>query len=192
MRLATLLVLIALVLTLQPASADTVAGVGIFGGVGSPTGDQVDLTNDSKSGPHFGFRVPIAFGKFFSLEPFFDRTEGGADQAYGWATAVPPAPDGYDVNAFGVNLGIGKLVNDNGFNIAPYGGVAMHKLRRERGPDDDVFGWRGGLALGLATSSVLHLSLRGEYNSLSEMAGENETRAYTNITLGATCVLTGR
>lgn len=193
MRLATLLVPIALAFTVSLTSlaslahADSVIGIGIFGGVGSPGGDMVDQSKESKSGPHFGFRVPMAFAPMFSLEPFLARTEGCVDSSYAGTL------DGYDVTAFGVNVGIGRLVNNNGFNIAPYAGVGIHKMRRSQtGPNDDPFGWRAGLALGLATSSTMHWNLRGEYNKMSKVGGEPDGRRYVNVSLGVTCVVAPR
>jgi hypothetical protein len=193
MRLATLLVLSALACTASLAQAESVTGIGMFAGVGIPGGDMLDATQESKSGPHFGARIPFALGSMFSLEPFFDRTEGCHDVAY---SSSNPAEfdvlDGYDVTAFGLNVGIGRLVNNKGFNIAPYGGVAVHKMRREHGPSDDPFGWRAGLALGLASSSVAHWSLRGEYNKMSKILNEPDGRRYINVSLGVTCVVSPR
>ena len=194
MRLATLLVPIALAFTVSLASlaqAESVIGIGIFGGVGSPGGDMVDVTKESKSGPHFGVRVPMAFAKMFSIEPFFARTEGCPDSAYQFEFP-PPTEDGFDVNAFGVNIGFGRLVNNNGFNIAPYVGAGIHKFRREQGPADDPFGWRAGLALGLASSSTMHWNLRGEYNKMNKLEGEEDGRRYINVSLGVTCVISPR
>lgn len=192
MRYAMLVVVpFALALTVAPSRADSVIGIGIFGGVGSPGGDQVDITKESKSGPHFGVRVPMAFAKMFSLEPYFARTEGKADSAYQFEFP-PPTEDGFDVTAFGVNVGFGRLVNNNGFNIAPYVGAGFHKFRREQGPADDPFGWRAGLALGLASSSTLHWNLRGEYNKMNKIEGEANGRRYINVSLGVTCVVSPR
>lgn len=194
MRLATLLVPIALAFTVSFAGlarAESVIGIGIFGGVGSPGGDMHDQTQESKSGPHFGFRIPMAFSKMFSLEPYMARTEGKPDSAYQFEFP-PPTRDGFDVTAYGVNVGIGRLVNNNGFNIAPYAGVGIHKFRREMGPADDPFGWRAGLALGLATGSTLHWNLRGEYNKMNKIEGEPDGRRYVNVSLGVTCVVKPR
>ena len=189
MRLATLLVPIALAFTVSLASlahAESVIGIGVFGGVASPSGDMVDITKESKSGPHFGLRIPMAFAKMFSLEPYMARTEGCPDSAY-FGTL-----DGADVTSYGVNVGLGRLVNNNGFNIAPYAGVGIHKFRREHGPSDDPFGWRAGIALGLATSSAVHWNLRGEYNKMNKIEGEPDGRRYMNISLGVTCVVAPR
>ena len=194
MRLATLLVPIALAFTVGLtglAQADSVIGIGIFGGIGSPGGDMVDQTQESKSGPHFGIRIPMAFAPMFSIEPFMARTEGCPDSAY-TAEFAPAVEDGYDVTAYGVNIGLGRLVNNNGFNIAPYAGVGIHKFRREMGPADDPFGWRAGVALGLASSSSVHWNLRGEYNKMSKIDGEPDGRRYINISLGVTCVVAPR
>jgi outer membrane protein with beta-barrel domain len=194
MRIATFLVLSALAFTASQAQAESVIGIGVFGGVGSPGGDMVDVSQESKSGPHFGVRIPMAFASMFSLEPFMARTEGKPDLAY---SSTAPADfntlDGYDVTAYGVNVGIGRLVNrGHVFNIAPYGGVGIHKFRRENGPSDDPFGWRAGLALGVATSDVLHLNLRGEYNKMSKILNEPDGRRYINVSLGITCVVSPR
>ena len=186
-----LLVPFALALTVAPTRAESVIGIGIFGGVGSPGGDMVDVTKESKSGPHFGVRVPMAFAKMFSIEPYMARTEGKADSAYQFEFP-PPTLDGFDVTAYGVNIGFGRLVNNNGFNIAPYVGAGIHKFRREQGPADDPFGWRAGLALGLASSSSTHWNLRGEYNKMNKIEGEPDGRRYINVSLGVTCVISPR
>ena len=189
MRLATLLVPIALAFTVGVAShaqAESVIGIGIFGGIGSPGGDMLDISQESKSGAHFGLRVPMAFSKMFSLEPFMARTEGCPDSLYQGTL------DGYDATAYGVNLGIGRLVNNNGFNIAPYVGAGIHKMRRENGLSGDPFGWRAGLALGLASSSSVHWNLRGEYNKLNKIDFEPDGRRYFNVSLGVTCVVKPR
>jgi hypothetical protein len=193
MRFATLLVPIALACTVSLAHAESVVGIGIFGGVGIPGGDMHDVTHESDNGAHFGARMPIALAKMFSLEPYFARTEGKPDSAY---SSSDPAErdvlDGYDVTSFGLNVGFGRLVNNNGFNIAPYVGAGIHKFRRENGPSDDPFGWKAGLALGLATGETWHWSLRGEYNKMNKILDEPDGRRYTNISLGVTCVISPR
>jgi hypothetical protein len=194
MRLATLLVPIALAFTVSLASlaqAESVIGIGVFGGAGIPGGDMHKVTQESKTGAHFGVRIPMALGKMFSIEPFMARTEGCPDSAYQFEFP-PPVRDGFDVTAYGVNIGIGKLVDNEGFNIAPYAGVGIHKFRREMGPADDPFGWRAGLALGLASSHSTHWSLRGEYNKMNKIEGEPDGRRYINVSLGVTCVVSPR
>jgi hypothetical protein len=182
----------ALALTVFPAGAETIIGIGAFGGIGSPTGDMVDQAQESKSGPHFGFRAPMAFAKMFSLEPYLARTESKADSVY-FGTL-----DGYDVTSFGVNLGFGRLVNrGKHFNIVPFVGAGVHKMRRERGPSDDPFGWKAGLALGFSNSDTWHWNLRGEYNAIGKIEDEgnfteSEGRKYINVSLGITCVVAPR
>ncbi len=166
MRLATSLVPIALAFTIvlaSPVQADSVIGIGIFGGIASPGGDMLDQTKESKSGRHYGVRIPMAFSKMFSIEPFLARTDGCSDSVYQFEFP-PPVGDGFDVTAFGVNVGLGRLVNNNGFNIAPYAGV----------------------------SSTMHWNLRGEYNKMNKIEGEPDGRRYINVSLGLTCVVAPR
>ena len=57
MRHALLLVVtFALALTVSTASAESIIGIGMFGGVGVPTGDVTDAAADSKAGINMGIR----------------------------------------------------------------------------------------------------------------------------------------
>ncbi|MEP7028859.1 MAG: outer membrane beta-barrel protein [Candidatus Eisenbacteria bacterium] len=189
MRHAMRLVPILLALTVSVAAADSVVGIGIFGGVGKPTGGEWKLTNESKTGFNMGFRIPMAFSSAFSLEPFAERTEGRIGDAYHGSL------DGYDVNSYGLNLGIGRLVtNHGGLHVTPFVGGMMSRLRRELAPNANQFGWQGGLQIGLHGSETTHWDLRGAYQSLSKMDkwGELKARNYLNISLGLTCVVAPR
>ena len=187
MRLSMLLVPVALALTVSVASAESVIGLGIFGGVGVPTGDVTDLAADSKAGLNMGFRMPMSFGKLFSLEPFLDRTESKPDEAYIGTV------DGMDVTAFGINVGLGRLVkNSGGLHLTPFGGIMNGKLRRENGPGDDMFGWQAGLSIGLRGGESSHWDLRGSYASYSQIADEPGKRNYVNVSLGLTAIMAPR
>jgi hypothetical protein len=182
-----LLVPVALALSVSVAAAESVIGIGAFGGVGIPTGGSWKLAKESKSGLNMGFRFPMAFSKAFSLEPFLDRTEGKPDQPYVGSV------DGFDVTSYGINLGIGRLVrNSGGLHLTPFGGVMVAKLRRELGPGDDKLGFQGGLQIGLHGSETAHWDLRGSYVSIAKVAEEPKRRNYINISLGLTCVVAPR
>ena len=60
MRHAMWLVLVALALTVSAASAETVIGMGMFGGVGIPSGDVTDAAKDSKTGAQKATEVDSA------------------------------------------------------------------------------------------------------------------------------------
>jgi len=181
------LVPVALALTVTVASAESIIGIGMFGGVGVPTGDVTDAAADSKAGLNMGFRFPMAFGKMFSLEPFLDRTESKPDEAYIGTV------DGMDVTSYGLNVGLGRLVKNNGgLHLTPFVGVMNGKLRRENGPGDDKFGWQAGLAIGLHGSESTHWDLRGSYASYKELPLESGKRNYVNVSLGLTCVVAPR
>lgn len=187
MRHAMWLVPVALALTVTVASAESIIGIGMFGGVGVPTGDVTDAAADSKAGLNMGFRFPMAFGKMFSLEPFLDRTESKADQPYIGTL------DGMDVTSYGINVGLGRLVkNSGGLHLTPFVGIMNGKLRRENGPGDDKFGWQGGLAIGLHGSESTHWDLRGSYASYEKIGEEPGKRNYINVSLGLTCVVAPR
>jgi hypothetical protein len=180
--------------TATPASAGTVIGMGVFGGTANPTGGEYDKTKESGTSAYYGIRVPFNFSKALSLEPYMARTDGSqGDSAYA-APGLNKVRDGYDVTAYGVNVGIGRLVgSEKGkFRMAPFGGIAMHKMRRENGPSDDVFGWEAGLALGMNTSNYLSWDLRGSYNGISSLPDEESGRNYIHVSLGLTCVLSPR
>ncbi len=187
MRHAMWLVPVALALTVTVASAESIIGIGMFGGVGVPTGDVTDLAADSKAGLNMGFRFPMAFGKMISLEPFLDRTESKPDEAYIGTV------DGMDVTSYGINLGLGRLVkNSGGLHLTPFVGIMNGKLRRENGPADDEFGWQAGLSIGLHGSETAHWDLRGSYASYSQINEEPGKRNYVNVSLGLTCVVAPR
>lgn len=188
MRHAMWLVPVALALTVSVASAESIIGIGMFGGVGMPNGDITDNNvKDTKTGINMGYRFPMAFSKMFSLEPFLDRTEGKPDEFYHGSL------DGMDVTSYGINLGIGRLVrNHGGLHLTPFGGIMNGKLRRENAPCDDVFGWQAGLQVGLHASETTHWDLRGAYVNYGELAGEQGGRKYINISLGLTCVVAPR
>lgn len=178
---------VALVLTVSAASADTIIGMGIFGGVGVPTGKAIDENKDSKAGLNMGIRFPMAFGKMFSLEPFLDRTEAKPDEPFVGTL------DGMDVTSLGINVGLGRLVkNSGGLHLTPFGGVMMAKLRRENGPANDSFGWQAGLSIGLHGSETTHWDLRGSYASYEKTPVELEKRNSVNVSLGLTCVVAPR
>jgi len=181
------LVPVALALTVTVASAESIIGIGMFGGVGVPTGDVTDAAADSKAGLNMGFRFPMAFGKMFSLEPFLDRTESKPDEAYIGTV------DGMDVTSYGLNVGLGRLVKNNGgLHLTPFVGIMNGKLRRENGPGDDKFGWQAGLAIGLHGSESTHWDLRGAYSSFEQIAVEPGKRNYVTVSLGLTCVVAPR
>ena len=189
MRHTLWIVPVVLALTVSVAAAESVIGIGMFGGAGIPTGGQNDVSKDSKTGINWGWRFPMAFSKAFSLEPFLDRVEGKADQPYNGTL------DGMDNVAFGVNLGIGRLVrNKGGLHLTPFVGAMMAKQRRELGPGDDGFGWQAGLQIGLHGSETAHWDIRGAYQSVSKMdtQGEDKARNYINISLGLTTVVAPR
>ena len=189
MRHAKFLVPIALALSVSVASAESVIGIGAFGGVGMPTGGQKDLTKDTKSGIYMGYRLPMAFSRMFSLEPFMERTEGKPDTVY-FGTS-----DGFDLMSYGVNMGIGRLVrNKGGLHLTPFLGAMMTKLRREGGPGKDKFAWQAGLQIGLKGSETAHWDLRGSYMSIGGLTefGETKKRNYINISLGLTAVVAPR
>ncbi len=189
MRHAILMVPVLLALTVSVAAADSVIGIGAFGGVGIPTGGQKKFTNESKAGNNMGVRFPMAFSKAFSLEPFMERIEGKPDQPYSGTL------DGYDVMSYGMNLGIGRLVrNHGGLHLTPFVGGMLSKPRRELGPSGNQFGWQGGLQIGLHGSETMHWDVRGTYQSISKLDKEGETkpRNYLNISLGLTCVVAPR
>jgi len=188
MRHALLLVVpFALALTVATASAESIIGIGIFGGVGVPTGDVTDLAKDSKAGVNMGIRFPMSFGKVISLEPFLDRTESKPDEAYIGTI------DGMDVTAYGINLGLGRLVrNSGGLHLAPFVGIMNGKQRREAGPGKDEFGWQAGLQIGLHGSETAHWDLRGSYASYKQMYAEPGKRNYVNVSLGLTAIVAPR
>jgi hypothetical protein len=187
MRHAMFLVPIALALTVSVAGAESVIGIGVFGGVGIPTGGSWKISKESKSGLNMGFRFPMAFSSAFSLEPFLDRTEGKPDQFY--ISSV----DGFDVTSYGINLGIGRLVrNHGGLHLTPFGGVMMSKMRREIEPADDKLAFQGGLQIGLHGSETAHWDIRGSYVSVAKIGAEPKRRNYINLSLGLTCVVAPR
>jgi hypothetical protein len=187
MRHAMFLVPLALALSVSVAAAESVIGIGMFGGVGIPNGGTWKLTKESKSGIHMGYRFPMAFSSAFSLEPFMERTEGKPDAPYVGSV------DGFDLTSFGVNLGIGRLVrNSGGLHITPFGGVMMTKARRELGPGVDKLALQGGLSIGLKGSETSHWDLRGSYMMIGKMGDEPKKRNYINISLGLTCVVAPR
>jgi len=188
MRYALLLVVpFALALTVATASAESIIGIGMFGGVGVPTGDVTDLAADSKAGVNMGIRFPMAFSKWISLEPFLDRTESKPDESYIGTI------DGMDVTAYGINLGIGRLVRNNGgLHLTPFAGIMNGKLRRENGPGDDAIGWQAGLQIGLKGGETTHWDLRGSYVSFEQLADEPGKRNYVNVSLGLTAVVAPR
>lgn len=186
MRHTLLLVPVVLALTVSVAAAETVIGFGTFGGVGVPTGNQTDVAKDSKAGPTFGWRMPMAFGGL-SLEPFMERIESKPDEVYVGTL------DGLDVTSFGANVGIGKLVrNHGGLHLAPFGGIMLAKARRENGPAKDKMAWQGGLQIGLHGSETAHWDLRASYMSIGKLAGETDHRNYINVSLGLTAVVAPR
>lgn len=187
MRHAKFLVPIALALSVSVASAESVVGIGAFGGVGMPKGGMWKLTKESKTGINMGYRMPIAFSKALSLEPFMERTEGKPDQPYIGSV------DGFDLTSYGVNLGIGRLVrNKGGLHLTPFGGVMITKARREIGPAVDKLAYQAGLQIGLMGTETTHWDLRGAYMMIGKMAGEPKKRNYINISLGLTCVVAPR
>ncbi len=117
MRRSILLVPVLLALTVGVAAADSVIGFGLAYGLASPTGGQWSDTKESKSGINMAWRIPMALGKMFSLEPFMERTEGDADSMYVGTL------DGYDVMSYGANVGLGRLVrNSGGLHLTPFVG----------------------------------------------------------------------
>lgn len=190
MRHAILMVPVLLALTVSVAAADSVIGIGAFGGVGIPTGGEKKLTLESKTGNYMGVRFPMAFSKAFSLEPFMARIEGKPDQPYG---ADGATLDGYDVMSYGMNLGIGRLVrNHGGLHLTPFVGGMLSKPRRELGPAGNKFAWQGGLQIGLHASETASWDIRGAYQSISKLPGEEKARNYINLSLGLTCVVAPR
>jgi hypothetical protein len=187
MRHTLWLVPVVLALTASVAAAESVIGIGTFGGVGVPTGNQTDVAKDSKAGPMFGWRFPMAFSSAFSLEPFMERIESKPDEVYVGSL------DGLDATSFGVNLGIGRLVrNHGGLHLTPFAGVMMTKARREIGPAKDKMAWQGGLQIGLHGSETAQWALRASYMSIGKLAGEPDHRNYVNVSLGLTCVVAPR
>jgi hypothetical protein len=187
MRHAMFLVPVALALTVSIASAESVIGIGMFGGVGIPSGDVTDLAKDTKTGLNMGFRFPMAFGKMFSLEPFLDRTEGKPDQPYVGTV------DGMDMTSYGINLGLGRFVkNSGGLHLTPFAGIMNAKMRRENGPGKDEVAWQAGLSIGLHGSESTHWDIRGAYVSVPQILEEPGKRNYINISLGLTCVVAPR
>lgn len=190
MRHALLLVVVfALALTVNTASAESIIGIGMFGGVSTPTGDMTDTAKDGKAGLNMGIRFPLALGKMFSLEPFLERTETKPDEI--WNGTV----DGMDVTSLGINVGLGRLVrNSGGLHLTPFAGAMMSKQRRENGPGDDKFAWQAGLQIGLKGGETTHWDLRGAYQSVEAMdsQGEASARNYVNVSLGLTCVVAPR
>jgi hypothetical protein len=186
MRHAMYLVPLALALSVSVAAAETVIGIGTFGGVGIPNGGNWKTAKESKAGLNMGYRIPMAFGSL-SLEPFMDRTEGKPDAVYVGSL------DGFDITSYGVNLGIGKLVrNKGGLHLTPFGGVMMTKARRELGPGQDKVGFQGGLQIGLHGSETAHWDLRGSWMTMGKLAAEPKHRNYIMISLGLTCVVAPR
>lgn len=184
MRHALILVPVALALTVSVAAAESVIGIGTFYGVGIPTSGEWKTTKESKAGLAFGFRLPMALGSAFSLEPYAERIEGKPDKVYNGSL------DGYDVMSYGMNLGIGRLVtNHGGLHITPFAGIGFTKPRREKGPSDDKMGWQAGLSIGLHGSETAHWDLRGAYNSMGKISGELKHRNYIAISLGLTGVV---
>jgi len=188
MRHALLLVVpFALALTVATASAESIIGIGMFGGVGVPTGDVTDFEHDSKAGINMGIRFPMSFGKVISLEPFLDRTESKPDEVFVGTL------DGMDVTAYGINLGLGRLVrNSGGLHLTPFAGIMNGKLRRENGPSQDVIGWQAGLQIGLHGGETTHWDLRGSYVSFEQLDVELAKRNYINVSLGLTAVVAPR
>jgi len=188
MRYALLLVVpFALALTVATASAESIIGIGMYGGVGIPSGDQTDLVKDSKTGIDMGIRFPMSFGKVISLEPFLDRIEGKPDQVFVGTL------DGMDVTSYGINLGLGRLVrNSGGLHLTPFAGVMNGKLRRENGPAGDKFGWQAGLQIGLHGGETTHWDIRGSYVSYEKTDVEEHARNYINVSLGLTAVVAPR
>ena len=187
MRHAILMVPVLLALTVSVAAAESVIGIGAFGGVGIPTGGEKKLTMESKTGNYMGVRFPMAFSSAFSLEPFMARIEGKPDQQYVGTL------DGYDVMSYGMNLGIGRLVrNHGGLHLTPFVGGMLSKPRRELGPSANQFAWQGGLQIGLHASETASWDVRGAYQSISKLDGETKARNYINISLGLTCVVAPR
>ena len=187
MRRSILLVPVLLALTVGVSAAESVIGIGFAAGMASPSGGQWSDTKESKSGLNLAWRAPMAFAKRFSLEPFMERTEGSADKSYQGTL------DGYDVTSYGVNVGLGQLVrNKGGLHLTPFLGGMLSKPRRSGGPCDDGFAWQGGLSVGLHGSESAHWDLRGAYQSISKMNGEDKARSYINVSLGLTCVVKPR
>ena len=186
MRHAMFLVPVALALTVSVASAESVIGFGMFAGVSSPTGSQIDNSKDSKAGLNMGFRIPMALGKI-SFEPFLDRSEQKHDEIYRGAL------DGMDITSLGLNLGIGDIVrNHGGLHFTPFVGGMMAKARREGGPGDDQFAWQAGLSIGLHGSEGTHWDLRGSYVSMGKLLDEPDHRSAINVSLGLTAVVAPR
>jgi len=189
MRRSILLVPVLLGLMVGVAAADSVIGIGYAVGMANPSGGQWSDTKESKAGINQAWRVPMALGKMFSLEPFMERTEGKADQSYQGTL------DGYDVMSYGANVGLGQLVrNKGGLHLTPFVGGMLSKARRSGGPGDDGFAWQGGLSVGLHGSETTHWDIRGAYQSISKMdlQGETKARNYINVSLGLTCVVKPR
>jgi hypothetical protein len=187
MRHTLWLVPVVLALTASVAAAESVIGIGAYGGMGIPVGSGNDLYKDSKSSPNLGWRFPMAFSSAFSLEPFMDRIDGKPDEAYRGTI------DGMDVMSYGVNLGLGRLVrNHGGLHLTPFGGIMMAKARREGGPGDDKLSWQGGLQIGLHGSETTHWDLRASYVNIGKLLDEEKHRNYVNVSLGLTCVVAPR
>jgi hypothetical protein len=96
--------------------------------------------------------------------------------------------------SYGANVGLGQLVrNKGGLHLTPFVGGMLAKPRRSGGPCDDVFAWQGGLSVGLHGSESTHWDIRGAYQSISKMSGqETKARNYINVSLGLTCIVKPR
>jgi hypothetical protein len=156
MRYITIAVLVVTGLAAGPVHAVSV-GITAFGGPSFPI-----VQDDNGTGAQFGVRVPIGLVPFVSVEPYYARSNyGDASETF---AGTEYARSGYDMNVFGVNLGLGSFGVLPGFPLYPYVGIGSHSLSRDGSDDMTEVGYNFGLGLGVPLPAGLSINVRGELN----------------------------
>ena len=154
MRFSTVAVLVVAGLAAGPVHAVSV-GIAAFGGPSWPIAQD-----DNGTGAQFGVRVPIHVIPFMSVEPYYARSNfGDASETF---AGTEYTRSGYDMDAFGVNIGLGAVGMIPGSPFYPYVGIGSHSLSRDGSDDVTEVGYNFGLGLGVPLPVGLSLNVRGE------------------------------
>jgi hypothetical protein len=154
MRFSTIAVLVVVGLAAGPAHAVSV-GIIAFGGPSFPIAQD-----DNGTGAQFGVRVPVHLIPLISVEPYYARTTcGDASDTF---AGTEYTRSGFDIDAFGVNVGLGALGMISGSPFYPYIGIGSHSLSRDGSDDTTEVGYNFGLGLGVSLPAGFSVNARCE------------------------------
>ncbi|MEW6411745.1 MAG: outer membrane beta-barrel protein [Candidatus Zixiibacteriota bacterium] len=152
-KAVVLIVLLLLVCPLATAQTGVKLGVGVFGGLDAPVGQD-----DQAQGTVFGFRGRLKALPIITLEPKIAFTSFGEPES----DILTLNLDGSKVTAYGIDATLGAPFGGKGFSMFAVVGAGFYNVKRDQTDQDETnLGWSAGLGFNIGFTPLISADVRG-------------------------------